>query len=201
MDASTNGYAGYGGRHDGHEHDSLDKVPKGWRHSIPRFIGFTAFLVIIVFWIWVFANRNSIAHPDEFDDPVFSDAAEAVCAPRQAAIAELQHPSAASGPEERSISVAQGTAELEQMLEELAALPLPTDPQGANGVGRWLEDYELFLDDRRAWAELLAEGRDEIFLVSGTDTPTGEGVRVTNLLRTFAEVNNMASCAPSPDVR
>ena len=195
MDSSSNPF-------DERTHLEEDVIPTGWRWSVPRALGMLVFLLLIVFWIWVFSNRNSIAHPDEFDDPVFAVAAEAICAPRQLAIAALQNPSAASGPEERSISVAQGTAELEQMLIELAALPLPTDPKGADGVGKWLEDYELFLDDRRAWEQILSEGRDEIFVVSATNSAVADdGVRVTNLLRTFAEVNNMPSCAPSADVR
>jgi len=156
-----------------------------------------AFLGMVVFWIWVFANRGSIAHPDEFDDPAYAEAAEAICAPRQAAIAELPLPTAASGPLDRAVTVAQATEELDRMVAELTALPLPTDPKGAEGVGRWLEDYEVFLNDRRDWAKVLSEGRDEIFLVSEAE----EGGRVTNLLRTFAEVNRMDSCAPSPDVR
>jgi len=82
------------------------------------------------------------------------------------------------------------------MVAELGQLAPPTDPKGADGAEQWLQDYELFLNDRRDWAQVLRQGRDEIFLVSAND----EGVRVTNLLTNFAEVNGMPSCAPSPDV-
>ena len=88
------------------------------------------------------------------------------------------------------------TAELDRMLRELDALGLPATDKGAEIVPRWLTDYELYLQDRRDWAAVLRTGDDPPFLVSGT----ADGVRVTDLLTTFAEVNEMPSCAPSGDV-
>jgi len=185
MDASTNGHA----RPD-------DVVPAGWRWTLPRALGFAAFLALTLFWIWAFANRDTVAHPDEFDDPIFVDAAESLCAERQAAIAELPLATAASDPINRGRLLGQGTVELVQMVSELRALDPPTDPKGADGVSQWLRDYETYLDDRRVYAEVLATGDDPPFLISANP----DGVRVTDLLGTFAEVNSMSSCAPSGDV-
>jgi len=154
-----------------------------------------AFLAIVVFWVWVFANRGSIAHPDEFDDEPWLQAAEAVCIVRQETISALPNPATVDGPVERGELVALGTHELEQMIDELHALGLPSDAHGAESVPQWLADYELYLQNRRDWSEVLLTGDDPPLRISGTD----EGVRVTDLLGTFAEVNDMPSCAPSAD--
>lgn len=169
------------------------EVRSGFRW--PLLLGVLAFLAMILFWIWVFANRGSIAHNDEFQDPVFLTAAEQVCANRQAMIADLPNPTTASGPEERAVLVDQGTALLELMVAELAALPLPTDPKGAETVPQWLADYDIYLQDRNDWSALLASGQDPIFTLSAG----ANGARVTDGLTTFADVNEMRSCAPSGD--
>ncbi len=171
-------------------------TPTGWRWTLPRVLGFVAFLAMVLFWIYVFANGDSIAHPDTFEDPVFAEAAESVCANRQAAIAELPLATAAVDPAGRSELIDLGTEQLELMLVELDALRPPTDAIGAEGVVQWLKDYELYLNDRRAYSDILAGGDDPAFVLSGND----QGVRVTDMLRTFAEVNKMDSCAPSGDV-
>ena len=164
--------------------------------SVGRVLGILVFLALIVFWIYVFANRSSVAHPDEFDDPTWLAAAESVCAERQAAIAELPNAASVSGAVERGELVALGTLELEDMVEDLHELGLPTDTQGAETVPKWLADYEIFLQDRRDWSDILLTGEDPPFLISGN----ANEVRVTDQLRTFAEVNDMPSCAPSGDV-
>ena len=121
MDSSTNGHAASasGAASEPHDHDVLDTLPTGWRWSLPRILGFAAFLVMLIFWIWAFANRDSIAHPDTFDDPVFVQAANAVCAPRQANIAELPLATAVKNAVERGELLERGTDQLELMVGEL----------------------------------------------------------------------------------
>jgi hypothetical protein len=184
MNATTNGHA-----------PDEEVLQKGLRLTLPRALGFSAFLVMAVFWIWVFVNTDSIDHPDSFDDQVFTEAAEAICAKRQAAIAELPLATVVESAEERSGLVELGTAQLELMVAEVGQLTPPIDPVGADGVRRWLTDYELYLNDRRRYADVLATGESPPFTISGT----ADGVRVTDLLNTFAEVNEMDSCAPSGD--
>lgn len=175
--------------------DEVDELPDGWHWSVYRVLGIAAFLIIAIFWIWAFANRDSIPHPDEFDDASFVSAAEAICAPRQAEIASYVNPTTLDRPEERAELVQAGTEQLEQMIAELKALPLPADAQAAATIPRWIADYELYLQDRRDWTEDLFAGEDTPFTISGNE----DGVRVTDLVQTFAEVNGMDSCAPSQD--
>ena len=176
------------------EHIELQYAETGWK-ALPRYLGVAAFLGILIFWIWAFNNRDSIAHPDEFNDPVFVQEAEAVCAVSQAEIAKLPLAPAANGPVERGLLLEQGTAELRVMVAALNRLELPSDPEAAAGVSQWLGDYDLYLSDRAAYAIVLSEGLDEPFLLSGN----ANGDRVTDALSTFAEVNQMFSCAPSLD--
>ena len=189
MDTSTNG-------HPAEQDDDNDVLPSGWRLTLPRALGIAAFLAMAIFWIYAFANTNSIAHPDEFDDPVFSEAAESICAERQANIEALPLATVVENPVERADLIDLGTEQLELMVAEVAALDPPTVQQGADGVAAWLVDYELYLSDRNRYSALLRTGEDPAFTISGT----ADGVRVTDLLNTFAEVNNMRSCAPSGDV-
>lgn len=191
MDVSTNGHPARQ-----HESDEYDSIPAGWRWTLPRALGIAAFFAMALFWIYAFANTGSIAHPDEFEDPTFTEAAEALCAKRQATIAALPLANGMDSLSERAVVVNEGTNELSLMVDELGELPLPTDAKGAAGVTDWLNDYQIFLKDRRDYADKLEQGIDDPFYVSGN----ADGVRVTNLLTTFAEVNNMASCGPSPDV-
>lgn len=163
--------------------------------TFARVLGVAVFLAMIAMWIWVFANRGSIKHPDEFADTAWIASAETVCAERQATIATFANPATVDTAEERARLLNAGTRELEAMVTDVAALGLPTDAKGAELVPQWLDDYELYLQDRRNWSAILETGDDPPFLISGND----EGVRVTDLLSTFAEVNNMASCAPSGD--
>lgn len=187
MDATTNG-------HDRAEPAETDD-DEAQGSTVFRTLGVIAVLCMAAFWIYVFANGDSIEHPDEFDDPAFVASAETICAKYQSAIAELPGATSATGPVERSVLVAQGTAELERMVAELAQLELPTDPKGASSFPQWLEDYDLYISDRETWTAQLAAGEDEAFLLSAN----AQGGRVTDLLTTYAEVNEMPSCAPSPD--
>lgn len=154
------------------------------------------FLAMLLFWIYAFSNSDSIAHPDTFDDPVFTERAEALCAERQATISSFPIATAVEGPVERGEVIDLATEQLRLMVDELRELPAPTDPKGAAGVTRWLDDYQLYLDDRDRYAAILATGEDPPFLISGN----ADGVRVTDLLTTFADVNTMASCGPSADL-
>ncbi len=201
MDPSTNGHTvaeqAKRNGHIGQSHDEAgDVIAPGWRWTLPRVVGASVFLGLAVFWIWVFANRGSIAHPDEFDDPAFAETAEAVCLPYQQRISELKNPTLVETPEERAVLLDQATAELTAMIDELETLSAPADPKGAAAFPRWIADYRIYLDDRTVWGAVLATGDDPPFVVSGNE----DGVRVTNRLNTWAEVNLMESCAPSQDV-
>lgn len=175
--------------------DEWNDTEPGPGFTFTRALTVLVVLAMIIFWIYVFANGSSVDHPDEFADESWTTAAEALCAERQAAIEALPNATTAESPQERAELVALGTAEIERMVQELADLGPPSDPKGAETVPQWLSDYEIYLQDRRDWTDILRTGDDPPFLLSGTD----QGVRVTDVLGTYAEVNEMPSCSPSLD--
>jgi hypothetical protein len=179
--------------------DPYEPRPRdGLRGWIPQILGIAAFLAMVIFWIYAFSNTDSVAHKDEFTDPEFASAATAICSERQAAIAELPLATSVNDPLERADLVALGTHQLEQMVADLGELTPPADPEAAEGVSKWLTDYERYLQDRRNYSELLSTGEDPAFVISQSESRPG--VRVTDLLTTFAEVNDMLPCGPSGDV-
>ena len=174
---------------------ALDEDPKVGV-TIGRVLGVIVFIGIAVWWIYVFANGSSVEHPDDFEDDTWTASAEALCAARQQAILDLPNAATVSSPPERADLVELATAELDRMVRQLDALGPPATAKGAEIVPQWLADYELYLQDRRNWTEVLRTGDDPPFLVSAN----AAGARVTDVLTTFAEVNDMASCGPSGDV-
>jgi len=196
MDASTNGHAPSEPTEYHDQPPAEFLAPKGFKFTVFRVLGVIAFLLMALFWIWAFNNRDSVPHADEFDDPAYTEAAEAICSKRQATIREFPLATEVDNPIDRGLLVERGTAELEAMVAELKMLPLPSAEKGAEAVPQWLADWDLYLTDRVAYTEVLATGSDPAFLLSANPG----GARVTDAIQTFAEVNQMASCSPSGDV-
>ncbi len=132
--------------------------------------------------------------PGTLDEPGFSEAAEDVCADTLAAITALPPAHEASSPEERAAMIAEANTSLGELLEGLRALA-PDDGDDAGRVSRWLDDWETFLSDRRAYSATLASGEDARFVESEK-----EGDHISEALAFFAEINDMPSCAPPDDV-
>ena len=99
--------------------------------------------------------------------------------------------------DERAALLDQGTDLLDGTLADLAALPQPTEINGAEGVTAWLADFAVYSADRRAYSDRLRTGDDGPFELSASLT---NGERVTTLLTNFAEVNSMYSCLPPEDL-
>lgn len=183
------------------------------RRSIWQYLGVAGFLLMALLWIWIFAIRGrGLPHPDELGVPAanaaaeditrdertalnFITEAEAVCATAQAEISQLPLAAGADDFNERAAILDQATERLDLMVNELGSLATPTEDGEAFIVGEWIKDYYQFLDDRRAYSDVLRTGDDPPFVISARD-----GRRVTNYIVTFAEVNNMFSCVPPGDV-
>jgi hypothetical protein len=125
--------------------------------------------------------------PDRLADPTFAAAAEARCAQTRAAIDALPPAFATPEPADRVAVLTEANEELERMLDDLEALA----PSGDDGriVGLWLEDYRIFLDDRRDYADRLRADPEARLLVSPKDER-----QITRAIDGFAEDNRMESC-------
>ena len=86
---------------------------------------------------------------------------------------------------------------VEAAIDDIAASARPTESNDAAISQAWLEDYGVLIEDRRNHADRVRDGYDGPLELRASQA---EAVRVTRLLRTFAEVNSMYSCVPPDDV-
>ncbi|MEO5973595.1 MAG: hypothetical protein ABIQ38_00105 [Ilumatobacteraceae bacterium] len=95
---------------------------------------------------------------------------------------------------ERAIIVDLATDTLENMVNEIADLPI-ADAKGAAIVPLWLADYRIYIDDRRNYASQLREGLNQPFAESQVDR-----LPLSEKLATFASDNHLTSCKPPIDL-
>lgn len=124
----------------------------------------------------------------------FPAAAEDACADVVATIEALPPAQEAGTPQERAAVIRQADEALTGLLAELREIA-PVEGQDAEMVALWLDDWQRFLADRRAYADTLAGGEDSRFVESEK-----EGDHISEALAFFAEINEMPSCAPPEDV-
>ena len=154
------------------------------------FIGIWGYVLYLSF----FVGRSEPL--DHLDDTDWVASAEATCAPVATSVADLPFASELDAPTERADVLDEATDQLEVMVADLRGLVPPDDPEEARAVGRWLDDWEEYLRNRRSYAERFRAGLDEPFRV----TDRG-GYQVDVLIDDFAaRANDMPSCAPPDDV-
>lgn len=199
--SSSNGASNGAGPHpptpvpeyDDPEHDDAADVRRN-RVFMAAGVGIVGLLAIM--WTLAFSGWRDPGTIDELDDPAFALAAEDVCAAARTDLDALPGAPDATSPADRGAVVQVATDRLELMVAELRTMvPAGTDDGAA--LTRWLDDWDLYLSDRRAHeAELLA-GNDVRFIVSAS----ANGAQVTKSLDRFAEVANpMPSCATPGDL-
>ena len=151
--------------------------------------------VMAGFWIWAFSPLAPSGHPDEIYDVTFTLDAEDVCADSLSALERLPGAASATGPRDRARQIVTSTGLLEGMVAELRDRAGEVAGSDADLLAAWLADWDTYLGDRLAYAEVLAGGDDPPFTVTAR-----EGDAVTSYINIFAEVNSMPSCATPPDV-
>lgn len=128
--------------------------------------------------------------PDRLEDEAFPTTGQAICAEATSRIEALPAAREAETPEERGAVVAEANEILEHMVDELAAVA-PTEGDDARIVGLWLQDWEVLLADRAAYADQLLAGEDAELLVSAREEGGGQ---ITVTLDHFAQINDMEDC-------
>lgn len=150
-------------------------------------------LACVVLWTYaLWGPRHD--PPGTLDEPGFAVSAERVCRDALSAIEALPLPFESTSPQERAEVVRAANAELEAMLDSLDTA-VPRSGEDRRRVREWLGDWRTFLGDRQAYADALAAGEDPRF----TETDKG-GDHISQALEFFAQINDMPSCAPPPDV-
>ena len=150
------------------------------------------------FWVWAlfFASREAI---NKIDDRAWAARAEAICAEaklRREALTDFRRVDErdAAMMVERGNLVDAATDLMEDMLDDVVAVA-PTDEKGASIVPDWEADYRTYLENRRAYAEVLRAGRNEPFTEAAVD-----GIPISEKIERFAGDNEMPSCAPPTDL-
>ena len=163
-----------------------------------------------VFWAWAFSPWARTENPGRLDDRSFVAWADQRCARAQAAIDALPTARQASSRAERADQVDRATDEVEALVADIrvraeASLSVSTDSEGppdTDLVGAWLEDWDVYISDRRSHSQRLRTASE--------DTPDRElrfllldlteGSTYTERMDGFARLNNMDNCQVPGDV-
>ena len=190
-------------------------VAGGRRWTTGRVLAAAVVAASFVFWVWAFTPWARRENPARIDDRGFAAAADARCADLQAFIAELPSVRPDTELRQRAEQVRAGTEAIESLIDDLraaaAGLSAVTDSNGppdSELVGKWLEDWGVYIADRRAYESSLetaasaapdgaaGQSADIRFLLSDA-APVGI---YTERMDGFARLNNMDNCQTPGDV-
>lgn len=145
--------------------------------------------------LWGYAlTRQPEPPPDALDDAAFAGTAEDICVSSQAVRDNLPIAFETADPIERATVVDRSNAELESMLVALRA-EVPAAGRDREMLEEWLGDWEVYLGNRRDYAERLREEGDARIYVAEKDSR-----QITVAIDRFAEVNDMPACRTPKDI-
>ena len=149
-------------------------------------------------WVYAlfFASRVSI---NKFEDRDWATAAQSRCLiareeRKQLSDYRIVNQMGVDALKERAELIDRATDTIERFVVEFRE-SLPTDPKGIELVGLWLDDYQIYIADRRAFADDLRIGVNNQF----AETPL-EGLPISEKIATFAADNEMSFCKPPIDL-
>jgi hypothetical protein len=155
---------------------------------------------LAVLWVYAFFIADP-QNPNRMEDRAWVERAEAICASTRERLDELPDLRRLADVEplrealrQRAVIGEDATDLLEQMVEDLEALPAPSGADDEQLVKLWLADWRTQLSDRRAHIQRWRAGEDEPF----RETAFGGrplGIRIAD----FTTLNGMDSCAPPGD--
>ena len=153
---------------------------------------------ICAMWIYglFFASKQAV---NKFDDRIWSEKAQSRCLIAEQQRVELADyrivdDLGADAIAERAMIVDKATDTIESFVKEFR-VNLPTDAKGIAIVGLWLDDYEIYIADRRSFADDL---RNDINL-QFSETAI-KGLPISEKIATFAADNEMSFCKPPLDL-
>ena len=155
--------------------------------------------LIAVMWVYafLFAPRESF---NKIGDTSWQARAEELCQ-----VAENQRfgmedltaidPNDMAALKVKADLVDRATDSLESAINQIAALT-PSDAKGQAIVPEWIDDYRLYISDRRAFAVALRTATRRPFFA---ESEIG-GVPVSEKIAKFARENKMKTCQPPYDL-
>lgn len=151
-----------------------------------------------VMWVYAlfFASKEAV---NKIGDTAWTQRAEQRCAEaekQREALADFRLITdvGADGLQQRADLVDKATDTIAEMLASLRT-DVPSDDKGRAIVPMWLDEYEQYVSDRRAYANQLRQGNNAPFAET-----TFEGLPLAERLATFAGDNRMPACAPPIDL-
>lgn len=153
-------------------------------------------LAISLTAMWIFAFFGDHGVPGRLENPSFPAVAEPVCAAAHARIELLPLPNQTPTAGERADVVDQASDELDAMLVQLRAL-VPQGVAETEAETQWIEDWQVYVQDRRDYTAQLRVDPMTRFAVTQSDRDRRQ---VTSALDRFATINGMPSCVIPDDV-
>lgn len=152
-------------------------------------------LGLVGMWVYALGPWARQDPPGRLDDAAFAERAEPVCAAALDELAEVPQAYETTTPEQRAAAIDETNVILSGMIAELRSFA-PRSGVDAERVGDWLDDWEVYIDDRQALADQLATGVDARL----HETARGDD-HISEALDFFAETaNGMPSCATPNDL-
>ena len=151
-------------------------------------------LSLTAMWIYAFFGDHGV--PGRLDNPTVPALAEPVCKATQDRIHELPRANQTDTAGARADVVDQASAELDTMLNQLDGLVPPDKPETL-AVTQWIEDWRVYVQDRRDYTAQLRVDPMTRFAVTQSDRDRRQ---VTSALDRFANVNYMSSCVIPDDL-
>ena len=172
--------------------DSTDPPRRRW----VRWLLITVCLGIAAMWVYAFLFAPSKG-VYRVDDANWRTRAEQICTAANAERVQLADTSGGyiANPtpaqmRQRATVVNQATDILERMLDDVVAVPVPTDRDRLL-IATFEKYYRVIIADRRTYTAALNEGR----LVSYEETSV-DGGPVTNVVTDFTSGNDVKACVP-----
>ena len=166
----------------------------GRRFVVRTLVGLVA-VAMVVLWVYAFLLAPS-GNPDRLQDRAWPEAAQKRCLEARAVIDSLPSAAQATSPANRAVDLDLATDVLGAMVAALALMPGGIDA-ATHLVEMWLDDWEVYLSDRRAHATRLRLQGDVRPLLTALPSGTGS---VLKRMNGFARVNDMEACLDPGDV-
>ena len=148
---------------------------------------------LVVMWFYAFFLAPS-GNPDRMRDRTWPSAAELRCAVARDTITALPTARHSNSPAERAAVIDEATRVLSELVSDLGSLAGGSD-NDLELVKRWLDDWGVYLTDRKTHANRLrAEGDVQPLL-----TALPDGSSMLERMNGFARVNSMDSCLDPGD--
>lgn len=151
-------------------------------------------LSLVAMWIYAFFGDHGV--PGRLENPVFPALAQPVCEATQAEIDQLPRADQTPIAGDRADVVDRGSDELDAMLEELR-LVVPAGRPETEPVTQWIEDWQVYVNDRRDYTAQLRQDPMTRFAVTQSERDKRQ---VTSALDRFATINGMDACTIPDDL-